>query len=106
MSKVAQFPAILMEIDRMCLSASQEDPLVLPSHGSTSCEVLIFTNMSWRVLLGINPMATVVEGVRWAMLGTPAPGAMTAVSVVVVAVALAGGVAYFRRMEGTFADVL
>jgi lipopolysaccharide transport system permease protein len=60
----------------------------------------------WRVLYGLNPMASVVEGFRWALLGSPAPGAMVFVSVVVVAIALVGGIAYFRRMEGTFADVL
>jgi lipopolysaccharide transport system permease protein len=61
---------------------------------------------AWRPLYGLNPMATVVEGFRWSLLGTPAPGSMAVVSVVVVAVALVGGVAYFRRMEGTFADVI
>jgi lipopolysaccharide transport system permease protein len=60
----------------------------------------------WRVLYGLNPMASVVEGFRWALLGSPAPGPMVFVSAAAVAVALAGGVAYFRRMEGTFADVL
>ena len=60
----------------------------------------------WRVFYGLNPMASVVEGFRWAMLGSPAPGGMVAVSIAIVAVALAGGVAYFRRMEGTFADVI
>jgi lipopolysaccharide transport system permease protein len=60
----------------------------------------------WRPLYGLNPMATVVEGFRWGLLGTPAPGAMAAVSLVVVTMALVGGVAYFRRMEGTFADVI
>lgn len=60
----------------------------------------------WRALYGVNPMATVVEGFRSAVLGTPMPGSMTLVSVAVVALALAGGCMYFRRMEGTFADVL
>jgi len=60
----------------------------------------------WRPLYGLNPMATVVEGFRWGLLGTPAPGAMAAVSLVVVTMTLVGGVAYFRRMEGTFADVI
>lgn len=61
----------------------------------------------WRALYGLNPMATAIEGLRWAMLGTPAPSAaMSVVSVVVVAAALYRGVAYFRRMEGTFADII
>jgi len=61
----------------------------------------------WRPLYGLNPMAGVVEGFRWALLGkTPAPGAMLAVSVVVVMFFLAGGLFYFRRMENSFADVI
>ena len=61
----------------------------------------------WRPLYGLNPMAGVVEGFRWALLGkTPAPGAMLAVSVLVVILLLAGGLFYFRRMENSFADVI
>ena len=61
----------------------------------------------WRPLYGVNPMAGVVEGFRWALVGkTPAPGAMLAVSVVVVLLLLAGGLFYFRRMENSFADVI
>lgn len=61
---------------------------------------------AWRAWYGLNPMASVVEGFRWALLGSPSPGPMVAVSVAVVAAALAGGLAYFRRVEGTFADVI
>jgi len=61
----------------------------------------------WRVLYGLNPMAGVVEGFRWALLGTArGPGPMLAVSVGVVLVLLVGGLYYFRRMEKTFADVV
>jgi len=61
----------------------------------------------WRPLYGLNPMAGVVEGFRWALIGkTPAPGAMLAVSVVVVLLLLVGGLFYFRRMENSFADVI
>lgn len=61
----------------------------------------------WRPLLGLNPMAGVVEGFRWSLLGTDtAPGAMVWVSAAVVAVLLASGLVYFRRMERTFADVV
>jgi lipopolysaccharide transport system permease protein len=61
----------------------------------------------WRVLYGLNPMAGVVEGFRWALLGTAnAPGPMLAVSVAVVVALLVGGLYYFRRMEKTFADVV
>ncbi len=61
----------------------------------------------WRTLYGINPMAGVVEGFRWALLGTDtAPGPMIVVSSLVAATLLVSGVFYFRRMEKTFADVI
>jgi lipopolysaccharide transport system permease protein len=61
----------------------------------------------WRTLYGLNPMAGVVEGFRWALLGTDtAPGPMTIVSAVVALVLFVGGAFYFRRMEQHFADVL
>jgi lipopolysaccharide transport system permease protein len=61
----------------------------------------------WRAIFGLNPMVGVVEGFRWALLGTgQAPGSMLAVSATVVAVTLIGGLYYFRRMEKTFADVV
>jgi lipopolysaccharide transport system permease protein len=60
----------------------------------------------WRALYGLNPMAGVVEGFRWALLGNKPPGAMLAVSVSVVIVILIGGLYYFRRMEQQFADVV
>jgi lipopolysaccharide transport system permease protein len=61
---------------------------------------------SWRVLYGLNPMATVVEGFRAALLGTPGAEGMVLPSVAVVLVMLVAGVRYFRRVEGTFADVI
>lgn len=62
---------------------------------------------SWRALYGLNPMAGVVEGFRWALLGkAEGPGALIAVSVIVVVALLIGGLYYFRRMEKTFADVV
>jgi lipopolysaccharide transport system permease protein len=61
----------------------------------------------WRTLYGLNPMAGVVEGFRWALLGTDtAPGPMLAASSLAALLLLAGGVVYFRRMERTFADVV
>ena len=61
----------------------------------------------WRALYGLNPMAGVVEGFRWALLGkTQSPGAMLAVSVAAVIILLFGGLMYFRRTESTFADVV
>jgi lipopolysaccharide transport system permease protein len=61
----------------------------------------------WRALYGLNPMAGVVEGFRWALLGkSTGPGALLAVSVGVVILILIGGLYYFRRMEAEFADVV
>jgi lipopolysaccharide transport system permease protein len=60
----------------------------------------------WRMLYGLNPMATVVEGFRASLLGTAGPQHMVAPSLLVVTVMLILGVKYFRRVEGTFADVV
>jgi lipopolysaccharide transport system permease protein len=60
----------------------------------------------WRAVYGLNPMAGVIEGFRWALAGGPAPGVLTLVSAAVVVVLIAGGAMYFRRLEGTFADVI
>jgi lipopolysaccharide transport system permease protein len=61
----------------------------------------------WRTVYGINPMVGVVEGFRWALLGTGrAPGGTLAVSSLAAAALLVGGAFYFRRLERTFADVV
>jgi lipopolysaccharide transport system permease protein len=61
----------------------------------------------WRTVYSINPMVGVVEGFRWALLGTDtAPGPMIIVSSVAAVVILVSGVFYFRRLEKTFADVV
>jgi lipopolysaccharide transport system permease protein len=61
----------------------------------------------WRPLYGLNPMASVVEGFRWALLGkSNPPGPMLWVSVFVVVLLLFAGLYYFRRMEQEFADVI
>ncbi len=61
----------------------------------------------WRTLYGINPMAGVVEGFRWALLGAKtAPGPIIIVSSSVAFLVLVSGALYFRRMEKTFADIV
>ncbi len=60
----------------------------------------------WRTLYGINPMAGVVEGFRWALLGTTAPGPIIIVSSFVALALLVSGAYYFRRVEKAFADVV
>jgi lipopolysaccharide transport system permease protein len=61
----------------------------------------------WRTLYGINPMAGVVEGFRWALLGTDtSPEPIIIVSSFIAVILLVSGTFYFRRMERTFADVI
>jgi lipopolysaccharide transport system permease protein len=61
----------------------------------------------WRPFYGLNPMVGVVEGFRWALLGTDtAPGPMIGVSALVALILLMSGTYYFRRMEKSFADVV
>lgn len=61
----------------------------------------------WRPFYAINPMVGVIEGFRWALLGTEtAPGPMIAVSAVVAVGLLVSGAFYFKRLEKTFADVV
>jgi lipopolysaccharide transport system permease protein len=61
---------------------------------------------SIRFLYGLNPMAGVIEGFRWALYGTAMPGAMMLVSAGVVLLLLISGAFYFRRMEQYYADVV
>jgi lipopolysaccharide transport system permease protein len=61
----------------------------------------------WRLLYSLNPMAGVIEGFRWALLGKASPDfGIIAVSTGVVIVLLIGGIVYFKRMERTFADLV
>jgi len=61
----------------------------------------------WRPLFALNPMVGVVDGFRWALLGSPvAPDATVLISIGAVVAILVAGLFYFRRMERTFADVI
>ncbi len=60
-----------------------------------------------RWVYGVNPMAGVAEGFRWALLGAPPPDwSAVAASVAAVLALLAGGLFWFRRMERSFADLV
>jgi lipopolysaccharide transport system permease protein len=59
----------------------------------------------WQALYGINPMAGVVDGFRWALLGAAPPRPILLVSMTATALLLMGGLFYFRRMERSFADI-
>jgi lipopolysaccharide transport system permease protein len=61
----------------------------------------------WRTVYGLNPMAGVVEGFRWALLGTGTrPGLMVLVSAGVALALLLSGLLVFRHQERTFADLV
>ena len=62
----------------------------------------------WRAFYQLNPMAGVIEGIRWALLGggQPPPVVSVAVSAFVTLLVLVVGLVYFRRVERTFADVI
>jgi lipopolysaccharide transport system permease protein len=62
--------------------------------------------VAWRPIYHLNPMAGVVDGFRWALLGSGGIDPMFAVSVVVAIAILVGGIVYFRRTERSFADVV
>jgi homopolymeric O-antigen transport system permease protein len=59
----------------------------------------------WQWLYGLNPMAGVIEGFRWALTGHgQGPGRLLLASAAAVALLLAGGAVFFQRMEGAVAD--
>lgn len=61
----------------------------------------------WRSVVGLNPMAGVVEGFRWALVSTErSPGLMMPISAASAVVLLVTGALYFRRAERRFADVI
>ena len=60
----------------------------------------------WRIVYGLNPMAGVIQGFRWALLAGKPPGVLMLTSALVVLLMLVGGLYYFKRMERTFADVV
>jgi lipopolysaccharide transport system permease protein len=58
----------------------------------------------WRWVFALNPAAGLIDGLRWALLGAPAPGAELFVSLASLLAVLFGGIVYFRRVERRFAD--
>ena len=61
----------------------------------------------WKVLVSINPMTSVVEGTRWALLGIGSPpSGVLWISVAMVGLVLVTGLLFFQRMERAFADVI
>ena len=61
----------------------------------------------WQFIYALNPMAGVVNGFRWALLGSGnAPDMLVAISTCIALVILFTGLIYFRNMERTFADTI
>jgi lipopolysaccharide transport system permease protein len=60
----------------------------------------------YRGLYGLNPMAGLIEAFRAAILGRPMPWDLLETSVIVGGVVFLVGIAYFRRMEYRFADLI
>jgi lipopolysaccharide transport system permease protein len=60
----------------------------------------------WRALYFANPMAGIVEGSRWALVGTPWAGNDVFISIAAAILLLVGGIAYFEHAERRFADVI
>lgn len=72
-------------------------PVVYPSS-------LVPANVQF--LYGLNPMAGVIEGFRWCLLGSAMPGPVVLVSVLISLLLLASGVLYFGKVERNMADVV
>ena len=66
----------------------------------------LITSPAWRAVYSLNPMVGVIEGFRWAVLGSTPPSLLVVPSVFVTGVLLAGGLFFFRRTEASFADVI
>ena len=64
----------------------------------------LITSPAWRAVYSLNPMVGVIEGFRWAVLGSTPPSVLVVPSVLVTGVLLAGGLFFFRRTEASFAD--
>lgn len=72
-------------------------PVIYPAH---------YIPQRWQFLMGLNPMAGVVIGFRYALLGTPASWQMMEVSIAVSLCLFVSGLLIFRRMENRFADII
>ena len=60
----------------------------------------------WQLIYGLNPMAGVIQGFRWALLGGTPPNNLLLISIAMVLVILVTGLFYFKRMERSFADMV
>lgn len=66
----------------------------------------MITERVWQLVYGLNPLAGIIQGFRWALLGGSPPGELMWISATVMVIILISGLYYFRRMEKTFADTV
>ncbi len=66
----------------------------------------LVTGKITRIIYGLNPMAGIIQGFRWALINGDPPGELFIISVVMVLILFTSGLFYFRRMERTFADTI
>lgn len=66
----------------------------------------LITSPGWRAVYGLNPMAGVIQGFRWALLGASPPTLLMVPSVLVTAALFVGGLFFFKRTEASFADII
>jgi lipopolysaccharide transport system permease protein len=60
----------------------------------------------WSFVTAVNPMAGLVQGFRWSLVGASAPDATALFSMAIGALVVLGGIAYFARVERFFADLI
>ena len=68
--------------------------------------VSLVTSPVWHIVYGLNPMAGVIQGFRWALLGQAAPSLVMIPGLIVTCVLLVSGLFFFKRTEASFADVI
>jgi lipopolysaccharide transport system permease protein len=66
----------------------------------------LITGRITRIIYGLNPMAGVIQGFRWAIMHEAPPGELFIISIIMVIILFVSGLFYFRRMERTFADTI
>lgn len=60
----------------------------------------------WSFIVAANPMAGLIDGFRWSLVGTPAPGGASFIALGVGVLVLVTGIAHFARAERFFADMI
>ncbi|MBA4419986.1 MAG: phosphate ABC transporter permease [Anaerolinea sp.] len=66
----------------------------------------MITDRTWQLIYGLNPLAGIIQGFRWSLLGGTPPGELMWISSTVMVILFISGLYYFRRMEKTFADTV